>query len=83
MGKKYQQVTPEVDSRWRLGTTATLATLVLFLAVYLPLAGQGFVRDDYAWILQSRVTSPDDLVRIAEPRHRFLQAHSGVDVRRG
>ena len=82
MGKKYQQVTPQVDSRWRLGTTATLATLALFLAVYLPLAGQGFVRDDYAWILQSRVTSPDDLVGLLSRDHRFLPAYGWVDVRR-
>ena len=78
MGKKYQQVTPQVDSRWRLGTTATLATLVLFLTVYLPLAGQGFVRDDYAWILQSRVTSPDDLVGLLSRDIGFYRPMVGL-----
>ena len=77
MGKKYQQV-PRVDSRWRLGTTATLATLALYLAVYLPLAGQGFVRDDYAWILQSRVTSPDDLVGLLSRDIGFYRPMVGL-----
>ena len=62
MGKEYQQVTQQADSGWRLGTTAALAPVLLFLVVYLPAAGHGFVRDDYAWILQSRVTNPVELV---------------------
>ena len=41
-----------------------LLPALLFLAVYLPAAGQGFVRDDFAWILHSRLNGPADLIRL-------------------
>lgn len=39
---------------------AHLAPIALFLAVYLPTAGHGFIRDDYRWVLSSRVRSVSD-----------------------
>ncbi len=41
----------------------TLPTAV-FLAVYLPLAGHGFLSDDFRWVLNSRIDSVADVFRL-------------------
>jgi hypothetical protein len=64
MGRKYQQVTYQLDSRTGLLACLAAAPVLVFLAVYLPPAGQGFVRDDFAWILHSRLNGPYDLIRL-------------------
>src|SRR5262245_33981370 len=38
-----------------------LVLLALFLIVYLPQTGHGFIKDDYRWIATSRVNAPGDL----------------------
>ena len=46
-------------------TTAGIAMLTaLFLGIYLPDGGHGFLRDDYGWILGSRLDSIADLPRL-------------------
>lgn len=47
-----------------LAAVLALAPFILFLTIYVPAAGHGFVRDDYAWIVWSRVRTLDDLARI-------------------
>jgi hypothetical protein len=44
-----------------------VAPLAVFLAVYLPAAGHGFIKDDFLWVLQSRVRTVGDFL------HLFLQ----------
>ena len=36
----------------------------MFLAVYLPLAGHGFLSDDFRWVLNSRIDSVADVFRL-------------------
>ncbi len=50
-----------------------VAPFLLFLAVYVPTAGHGFIRDDYAWILQSRVVHAGDLVRVLHSDNGFYR----------
>jgi hypothetical protein len=64
MGIPKQQVTHSLDSQAGLAVVAAIAPVVAFLAIYAPAAGHGFVRDDYSWILQSRVASLSDLLRV-------------------
>jgi hypothetical protein len=45
--------------------TAVAAFLwALFLAVYLPQAGHGFIQDDFRWIVESRIQALSDVVRV-------------------
>ena len=64
MGNADHLFTHKLDYRIGLAVVTALAPVLAFLAVYAPAAGQGFVRDDYAWILQSRIGSLADLVRV-------------------
>lgn len=41
-----------------------LAVPALFLVIYLPDAGHGFIADDFRWIAEGRLETPADLVRI-------------------
>lgn len=41
---------------------AVAAIPALFLVIYLPDAGRGFIADDYRWIIDGRIQSPADLV---------------------
>jgi hypothetical protein len=40
------------------------AVAVLFLAIYLPDIGHGFISDDFRWIVESRVESPADILAL-------------------
>jgi len=46
----------------RLTKPLGLVALAWFLAIYLPCLGKGFLKDDFAWIAQSRITAPRDVV---------------------
>lgn len=52
---------------------ACLAPLVLFLGVYLPTAGHGFIQDDYSWILQNRVRSIGELLEVFRRDNGFYR----------
>ena len=45
-------------------TLAGIVPTLVFLVVYVPVAGHGFVSDDFRWVLNSRLEGVDDLVRI-------------------
>lgn len=36
----------------------------IFLAIYMPDLGHGFISDDFRWIVESRTDTPGDLVRL-------------------
>lgn len=60
------------DSRL-LGVLACVAPMFVFLAVYVPAAGHGFISDDFAWILHNRVRAPSDLWRIVTSDNGFYR----------
>jgi hypothetical protein len=64
VGNPYHEVGRHSTHSGLLAIAAALAPFALFVAVYAPAAGHGFVRDDYTWILRSRVASFQDLVRL-------------------
>ena len=43
---------------------AALALAALFLAIYVPDVGHGFIKDDFAWIRNSRVADPGGLLAL-------------------
>jgi hypothetical protein len=47
---------------WTVTAAAALATL--FLAIYLPDIGHGFISDDFRWIVESRSASPADVLAL-------------------
>jgi hypothetical protein len=56
-----------------LVAAALLAWAVVFLAVYLPRVGHGFVQDDFAWIASSRVAHLSDVARIFRSDNGFYR----------
>lgn len=49
----------------KVGWTVSFAALVgAFLAIYLPDIGQGFIQDDFRWIVESRVQDAWDVVAL-------------------
>ena len=56
-----------------LAWLACAAPLVVFLAIYVPAAGHGFVKDDFGWILQSRAHSPADVAEIFRKDNGFYR----------
>jgi hypothetical protein len=48
-----------------LAAAAYVVPFLVFLAVYVPAAGHGFISDDFNWILQNRIRSLADVWRIA------------------
>jgi hypothetical protein len=52
---------------------AFAAPLVVFLAVYVPAAGHGFISDDFVWILHNRVRSGSDVWRILSTDNGFYR----------
>jgi hypothetical protein len=51
---------------------STLPTVV-FLAVYVPLAGHGFLSDDFRWVLNSHIDSLADVVRLFQITDGFYR----------
>jgi hypothetical protein len=49
------------------------AAIAVFAAVYGPLAGRGFVADDFGWIHRSRLDSPTDLRPLIPPGNDFFR----------
>jgi hypothetical protein len=55
------------------GLVAALLPVVIFLAVYIPRVGHGFILDDYRWVLESRVSEPSDLPRLFVQNNGFYR----------
>src|SRR5207249_4814687 len=49
--------------RRALALAALSAPFAVFLIVYAPAVGHGFISDDFRWIVESRIAQPTDLVR--------------------
>src|ERR1700681_4394339 len=47
-----------------LEVVACVVPMAVFLGVYLPLAGHGFLSDDFRWVLNSRLESLADVPRL-------------------
>ncbi|MGB2714413.1 MAG: hypothetical protein WBC51_09565 [Vicinamibacterales bacterium] len=60
-------------ARRLLGVLACVVPMFVFLAVYVPAAGHGFISDDFAWILHNRVRAPSDIWRIATSDNGFYR----------
>jgi hypothetical protein len=56
-----------------LVAAAAFVWAVVFLAVYLPRVGHGFVQDDFAWIASSRIAHLSDVARIFASDHGFYR----------
>ena len=56
-----------------LRTAAWLSPLVVFLAVYGPTVGHGFIKDDVSWILSSRVRSLSDVLHLFQGDNGFYR----------
>jgi hypothetical protein len=78
MGNADQQVTLSLDYKNWLAAVTAVAPVLAFLAVYAPAAGLGFVRDDYPWILQSRIGSAGDLLRVLSTDIGFYRPVVGL-----
>jgi hypothetical protein len=50
-----------------------VAPFAVFLAVYLPAAGHGFIKDDFLWVLQSRVRSLGDFFHLFRQDNGFYR----------
>jgi hypothetical protein len=57
----------------KLVTVAYAAPFVLFVAIYLPSAGHGFIQDDYSWILHSRARDLSDVVQLFRTDNGFYR----------
>jgi hypothetical protein len=64
----------EPRARW-----PALWLAAVLLAIYLPDLGQGFIKDDFAWIRGSRLASGSDVVRlVTEPASGFFRPVVGL-----
>lgn len=52
---------------------ARLVPFLVFLVVYLPAAGHGFIADDFGWILHSRARSLADIVALLQSDSGFYR----------
>jgi hypothetical protein len=50
-----------------------VAPFAIFLAVYLPAAGHGFIKDDFLWVLQSRVRTLGDFLHLFREDNGFYR----------
>lgn len=57
----------------RLVIAACAVPLLIFLAVYVPASGHGFLKDDFVWILNSRAHSAPDLLRVLKGDNGFYR----------
>jgi hypothetical protein len=63
--------------RW-LQAAAFTSPILVFVAVYGPAAGLGFVRDDYSWVQHSRLSDWPDLLRIVGTDLGFYRPAVGL-----
>jgi hypothetical protein len=56
-----------------LRIAAVASPLLIFLAVYGPAAGRGFISDDFGWIAASRVTSSREAIALFGQNHGFYR----------
>jgi hypothetical protein len=57
----------------RLVVAACAVPLLVFLAVYVPASGHGFLKDDFGWILSSRAHSVSGLVQVLKRDNGFYR----------
>jgi hypothetical protein len=57
----------------KLVRAACIAPFLLFVVVYVPAAGHGFIKDDYSWILNSRVRNAGDVVNLFSADNGFYR----------
>jgi hypothetical protein len=68
-----------VEGRKGHAWLAPLWLAAVVLAIYLPDLGQGFIKDDFAWIRASRLAAPGDVLRlITEPASGFFRPLVGL-----
>src|SRR6476646_2123871 len=59
------QSAPAAESSWWLTVwSAALVLLTAFSVIYVPAVGRGFIKDDFNWIAQSRVSSVADVLTL-------------------
>jgi hypothetical protein len=56
-----------------LAAAAYAAAVLVFLTVYGPAAGHGFISDDFGWLLHNRIRIVDDIQRIALADNGFYR----------
>lgn len=64
-----------VESTWmhtRIGTWAAWLSLAM-VVIYAPAIGHGFIKDDFAWIADSRVRTGSDLVSVVSHARGFYR----------
>ena len=70
---------PHPLSPWTwLTQIAFVAPLAVFLFVYGPAVGHGFISDDFGWIVQSRIHSLADGIALFEKNHGFYRPIVGL-----
>jgi hypothetical protein len=60
-----------------LRRVAALLPVAVFLAVYLPRAGHGFILDDF-WLLESRIATVSDVVALFTHNNGFYRRQSSL-----
>jgi hypothetical protein len=78
VGNPYHQVARPGNTERVLALASAVAPFALFVAVYAPAMGHGFVRDDYTWILRSRIGSFQDLLRLLSTDLGFYRPVVGL-----
>ena len=78
MGNPYHDVGYPGNTERVLALTSALAPFALFVVVYAPAVGHGLVRDDYTWILRSRIGNFQDLVRLLSTDLGFYRPAIGL-----
>jgi hypothetical protein len=56
-----------------LVAAASAVPFIVFLAVYLPAAGHGFISDDFGWLMHNRIGTLSDLWRIVRSDNGFYR----------
>jgi len=56
-----------------LDVLAAVTPLLVFVLVYGPAVGQGFVSDDFGWIKESQLHSTADVLRVFQSNHGFYR----------
>lgn len=62
-----------MPQRLWLARTTAVAPFILFVVVYLPAAGHGFIKDDYSWILNNRVRDWPGLLHLFHSDNGFYR----------